>query len=392
MALAVPGAPLSPLEVVRADDIHAAEIADFIRLVWNPAATPESVVAGRAEAAKYNDAEPGVPPPTYIALQGGRVLGYVTSVPIRLWDGRRNWAAYWIKGLMVHPEFRNGPIGYLVLKAAAKGIPRSGALAVAAPARRLFEALGYTDLGAIPNWALPVAPHRVLRRIDLAGLGMARLPQWVLSTFRVTQSTGLAALTGWIAGVALRASGVALRVPALGLRAGPAVPLPTTAELDRLWLATRDRLPSAVVRDSHYLTHRYGTEADGPYVWLAVRNRGILAGLAILRRPRNDGDPRLRGIRVAALADILYSPDNPAAGLALLGAVERAARSLEADLVLATSASAALRPLLRRQWYFPVSGNVHFLFRDVAGDSTGLGRVLSDWWLTRGDGLADEVF
>ena len=110
----------SRLEVIRADDANAAQIAEFIQLVWDGTATPESVVAARAEGAKRNTVEPGVAPPTYIALQAGRVLGYVTSIPIRLWDGERDWGAYWIKGLMVHPEFRNGPIGYLLLKAATK--------------------------------------------------------------------------------------------------------------------------------------------------------------------------------------------------------------------------------------------------------------------------------
>jgi hypothetical protein len=38
-----------------------------------------------------------------------------------------------------------------------------------------------------------------------------------------------------------------------------------------------------------------------------------------------------------------------------------------------------------------VPGNVHFLVREPAGDgATGPG--LADWWITRGDSEADEVF
>ena len=84
------GGGTSALEVLESDDRHAPEIAEFIRTIWNPAATPESVIRSRAEEAARNRAEPGVPPPTFIALQGGRVLGYVTSIPVRLWDGRRD--------------------------------------------------------------------------------------------------------------------------------------------------------------------------------------------------------------------------------------------------------------------------------------------------------------
>ena len=380
------------LEVMEADDRHAPAVAEFIRSVWTPEATAESVVRSRADGAAGNVAEPGKPPPTFIAIQAGRVFGYVTTIPIRLWDGRRDWPAYWIKGLMVLPEFRNGPIGYLILKAATARLPRTGALAVAPPARRLFEALGYKDLGAIPNLARPLAPHRILNRIDLAGLTSDGLPGWAPKALRVARVTGLSSLAGWVGGGVLRASASALRGARSRFRTRPFDPGFDGAQLDALWEVTRDRLTSGVVRDSRYLRDRYSLEESGPYVWLAASDEETLAGIAILRRPRAEGDPRLRGIRVAALADLLYAPENPAAGLALLGAVERTARSLGADLVLASTPVPPLQRLLRRQWYLPAPGNIHFLFRDVADEETRFGQTLADWWLTRGDGAADEVF
>jgi hypothetical protein len=111
-----------------------------------------------------------------------------------------------------------------------------------------------------------------------------------------------------------------------------------------------------------------------------------------LRQPRPDGDERLKGIRVATLADALYAPSRPDAGLALLGAIEQAARRIGADAVLATSSAPAFQQLLRRQWYLPLSGNVHFLFRDVAGEAPAFGHSLAEWWISRGDGQADDVF
>jgi hypothetical protein len=384
------GAPR--LEVLRAEDRHAAEIADFIRQIWDPRATAEAVVAARQQEAARNVAEPGVAPPTWIALQAGRVLGYVTTIPIRLWAGERDWPAYWIKGLMVLPECRGGPVGYLVLKAAVASLPRTGALAVAPPALRLFAALGYTDLGPVPNWIRPIAPHRILRRLDTASLGLSQLPRWAPRAVRLAQTTGLGAVAGWAGGVALRAAAGALRLPGTGLAAGPFEPAASVEELEPLWLAARRGFPTGVVRDARYLVHRYGAGKDGPYLWQSVRDRDTLAGVAILRRPRTEGDERLKGIRVAALADILYPTDRPAVGLALLGAVERAARAVAADAILASCSAPGLQSALRRQCYLPLSGNVHLLLRDITGERTGLGTALSDWWLTRGDGLADEVF
>lgn len=382
----------SRLEVIRAEDNHSELLAEFIRQVWDPGASAESVMAARGTEAARNVAEPGVAPPTWIAVQDGRVLGYVTTIPIRLWDGTRDWPAYWIKGLMVLPEFRSGPIGYLVLKAAVGSLPRTGALAVAPPALRLFTALGYTDLGPIPNWIRPIAPHRILQRLDLAGLGLSSVSGWAAKGLRVAQATGLATVGGWAGAVALRGAAAAWRIPASGVGTGPIDPVASSTELESMWMVARDRLPTAVVRDAAYLVHRYPGGTDSPYTWLGAHQAGMLTGVAIMRRPRAEGDERLRGIRLATLADLVYPTGRPVIGLALLGAAERTARRFGADALLATSAAPALISLLRRQFYLPISGNVHLLLRDVTGEGAALGQRLSEWWLTRGDGLADEVF
>ena len=384
------GAPR--LEIALADDSHAEPIAEFIRQVWTPSATAASVAASRADAAANNVAEPGVAPPTWIAVRAGKVLGYVTTIPVRWWDGRGDSAAYWIKGLMVLPEFRNGPIGFAIMKVAAAGLPRSAGLAVALPARRLFVALGYTDLGPIPNWIRPIAPGRMLQHLDLAALGLAAGATWAPPLLRVGQRSGLAGLAGWIGGLALRTLAAARRIPGGTFAAGARPAAPSADELDGLWTRVRDGMPFSVVRDARYLVARYPIDAGSPYLWCDARKDGVLCGVAILRRPRADGDPRLKGIRVATLVDLLYSLDQPAAGLALLGAVERVARQIDADVVLATCSAPALHALLRKQCFLPLQGNVHFLLRDTAADRSPFHGAITDWWLTRGDGNSDDVF
>ena len=66
-------------------------------------------------------------------------------------------------------------------------------------------------------------------------------------------------------------------------------------------------------------------------------------------------------------------------------------RDLGADAILATTSTPSFEPLLRSQWYLPLSGNVHFLFRDVAETGPAFGQALSDWWICRGDGQADDA-
>ncbi len=378
------------MEIVQADDTHAAAIAEFIREIWTPTATADSVLAARRTGAEHNEAEPGVPPPTWLALRAGKVLGYVTTIPVRWWDGQREWPAYWIKGLMVLPEFRHGPVGYAVMKAAATSLPRSAGLAVALPARRLFGALGYADLGAIPNFIRPLSGGRMMSRLDLTAVGIERLPTGAPAALRVAQASGVASAAGWMAGLALRGAALLGRLPALRLKCERAAEAPTAAALDALWMSARGSFPSGVVRDGRYLHERYPTGPDGPYLWLTARRHGVLAGVAILRRPRADGDPRLHGIRVATVVDLLYQIADAPACMALLGGAERAARGLSADALLVTSSCPTLQRLLRRQCYFPIGGNVHLLLRDVSGGDARLGAALRDWWLTRGDGNSDE--
>lgn len=382
------GAP--KLEVLQASEAHGAEIAAFFRAVWDPSATPDSVINAGREAAARNVAEPGVPPPTWIALQAGQVLGYVTTIPSRWWNGREAAPAYWIKGLMVLPEFRSGPIGYLVLKAAAAKLPLSAGLAVAPAARRLFEALGYQDLGPIPNLIQPLAPGKILQRVDLNALGLSsRFPR-ASRPLGLLQKSGLVGLGGWGLGQLLPVMAAGAR---LGADRGAPLDGPPTAEMvSALWQRVRDSFPAGPVRTPEHLLHRYPVGPESPYQWLASRKGTQLTGLGVLRRPREMSDERLRGIRIATLADLVFPLDRPAAGLALIGAAAKQARRAGADALLASTSSPVLARLLRRQCYVSMGGNVHFLLRATSGDNSSLPRRLDEWWLTRGDGLADEVF
>jgi hypothetical protein len=377
------------VSVIRAEDEHAGVLAEFYREVWDRNATPEGVLAARRRAAAANPANPGEPPPTFLFLAEGRAVGHVTSIPVRLWDGERERPAHWIKGLMVLPEHRRGPVGFLVLKEAVRQLAGGPTMAmvVAPEARRLFGALGFADVGALPNELRLLRPGRIIRRVDIARLGMARLPGWALSAARAAQSSPLAPVAG---------AGVRLGMGLWSLARGRA-PLPTaacalgdTARLDRAWLALRAGVSAAPARTGSSVRLRYREEGEGAYE--CVELKGEEAGYALVRRARTEGgDPRLNGLRVATLSELVAPLDRPAAVLSLLAAAERVAAADGADALLATASHPALRSLLRRRAYLPLPGNVHFLLRDAAGGDP-LPRTLDQWWLMRGDSAADDVF
>jgi len=377
------------LEIVRVQEQHAEEVAEFIRVVWDPAATAASVLAARAAGAQQNVAEPGVPAPTWIAIQGGKALGYVTTIPVRFWNGSFTTPGYWIKGLMVLPAFRGGPIGYHILKAAASALPISGGLAVAPPARRLFTALGYTDCGAIDNWLRPLQPRQMMRQLDVARMGLSHLPSWTSTVLTAVRKTGLGAVLGWSSGWAFRMSAAVLRGNNAGFSTEILEATTEAYELTALWERCSPSLRYAVARDPAYLIPRYPQE-HGLYRWIGVRRDGALVGLAILKIPRENGDERLAGIRVATVSDLLFDVRDTRVGFAVLAAVEREASTLRSDAIVAATSAESVVRLFRRQCYFMLGGSVHLLFR-ATEQSAIFSYQVREWWLQRGDGGADDA-
>jgi hypothetical protein len=366
--------------VVRAGPGDAGALAGFYRQTWDPDATAERVRAARRKAAAANTVAPGEEVPTFLFTLDGRVLGHLTTVPLRLWDGRAAHPAYWLKGLMVLPEARNGPVGFLLLREAVRQLPLTLAMAVAPEARRLFGALGFADLGALPDHVRVLEPARVLRALGREGAeppaAAARVPRALLRSPAACALLGAAARAGLGAWSALADSP--------RLHRGWVLPELPAGEARRLWVRARAGVRAAAARDAADLEARYGA---GGYRWIGVRESGGLVALGVLRPPSPGGDPRLGGIAVATLSDLVVPPGRPDAARALLATAELAARGLGADALLCSASHRSLRGPLRRRGYLSTGARVHALLRapglDLPGDA-------GDWWLTRGDGLADE--
>lgn len=378
--------PSAPARVVQVGDEHLEALAGFYRQVWDPAATVERVRAARNRTAATNPVHPGEEAPTFVFLEGDRALGHVTTIPVAIWNGEREVPAHWLKGLMVLPEHRNGPVGFLVLREALQHLDVALAMVVRPEARKLFEALGFRDLGAPPNHVKPLRPGRVIRRLDPAALGLSA-SGWRALLLRAARVPPLAAALGALARGALTLGAAAWSGI---LRPPPVTPVAARA-LPRLWMAMRSGLRMAPARTAAYLLARYPADAGDDYLTASIRKDGMCAGVAFVRRPREDGDPRLRGIRVATLSDLVIAPADGRGMMRLIAAAERVARRAGADALLCTASDPRLQAALRRRLFVRIAGNVHCLVRS--------GRELRDapvdlasWWVTRGDSSADEVF
>lgn len=368
------------------DDSHADLLADFFRKTWTPDASAEDVAASRRRAAEQNSSEPGVAPPTYVAVQGQQIIGYCSSLPLQLWSKGQALPAYWAKGLMVLPEFRGGPIGFHVLNALTRSQPLIAAVTVADGSKRLFGALKYRDYGAIPNLVRPTSFRLALGQVRPTRLTVKhRALRVAFHGFELMQRVGAATLGGAVADAVT----APFRRPrsSTPLRFEVAERLDGTS-LDGLWDRVRANLRSAPVRDGRSLQSRYGS--DGAYQCVRMERGGQLVGVAILKRPRDEGDPRLAGLRMASISDLLIDP-NDADLASLLHATERQAAGLGAGAVILSVSNRRVVERAKRHGYLERSGNIHFFLRSTI-PALEWPTDLGDWWLTRGDGESDASF
>jgi hypothetical protein len=383
---------MTSVEVTRVTSAISDPLAVFYRKVWSENATGESVRQAIAEGARSNPAAPGVDVPAVAYLKDGQVIGYLGTIPVKFWNGRSETTGHWLKGFMVLPEYQNGPEGFGVLKEMLKHVDVSGTMSVAAPARRLFKAVGFVECGVIPNYVSLLRAGRVARSIDFANLGL-ELPLWLQRSARGAQRVGIAWAAGTVAGFGFHAWR-ALRRSSIRMSTDLSGGLPSKGALDDLWARARQDILAGAVRDGKFLSWRYAPRAGGIYEAVAIYDRTSakkLVAIAVVRRWSATPDQRLRGVKLATLADILFRADEPAAALAALVGAEKLARRMGADAIICSTAHPAITSALRRRAYLRLPGNVHLMVRDPA-KALGLPNAIDAWWLMRGDASSDEAF
>lgn len=365
---------------------HLPLLADFVRQVWSPELRLEDLRASRADAAERNPAEPGQAPPTYLFLLEGRAVGHLTTIPMRLQCDNWSGPAHWLKGFWVLPEHRNGPIGAMLLREAARELDCLLATVVDEAPRRVFDAFKIRDLGTLTEHIRLLRPERVLQHLDPAALGIG-------SHAAMRAALGVARLPGLshLGGALLRAAFAVRSVSAHGARDLHADLDPQSdAGLDALWAQVAPDLRCTPVRDSAYRRRLYRSSSGAAYRILSLERGGEPVAWASIRRPNDgEGDPRLRGIRIATLSDVVVPVSRPGDGLALLREAESIAHDDGADALLCSASHPQLRRWLRARAFVSVGGRLHLAAR---GPRTGppLPDSLESWWLTRADGGADD--
>jgi hypothetical protein len=376
------------IRCIPASPDHAEGLAEFFAVNWGARTTPDEVVRSMEAGARENVSEPGRIPPATIAVRGGAVLAYCGSIPTRFRFAGADHGAYWAKGLWVLEQYRGGPLGYMVLKEFSASVDIAGALTVDPASRRLFEGLGYRNLGTLPNLVQPVSFERLGRRMRQIVDRQPGIPEGLRKIARAVDALGVGRAAGMAADGAvwlLRR----LRSSRYEIRTADQV---TAVELDRVWEQTRDTFGGSPVRDASALQARYQLGVTGSeYFVVTARDAGELAGLAIMKHPKAMPDGRLGGVSAASLSDVLSIPGRPGLSSALLDGCYAAARNAGAAAIVFSPALQAWRDAARRLGYVAMPGNVHFLLKQAETVGT-VPDTLNQWHLTRGDAESDASF
>jgi GNAT superfamily N-acetyltransferase len=379
-----------PLRVRRLGEADADSIAEFLRAAaWDPDATPERVRETFRTAAANNPFEPGQEPPTVGVFIGARLVAYLTAIPTRFWNGKQSAAAHWLKGFWVLEPYRNGPIGYLLLKEMLKHVGLAASMPAALVPRRLSAALGMLDLGAVCNYIEPLRPARILQKLDFERY-FNRLPGAALLAVKIVKIPPVAYAVGALVTLGLRGLRLPSALAGRSLRAELSERLPSEAALDGLWARAQRALRSAAVRSGAYLRWRYERDSNGRYCFASVWRGNELMGLTVLQHPERLDDPRIAGLGIGSVVDLVLDPQCPGALPAVLAVARRWARSANYDALLLTASNRGLRAPLLRSGYVPTPGNIHVLLRDP-GARHGLSTDLNAWMVTRGDAWSDHL-
>jgi hypothetical protein len=377
-------------------EADAGSIAEFFRASgWDAQATPDGTLGMLRAAAAGNPFEPGTAPPTVGVFIGSRLVAYLSSIPTRFWNGSEYAPAHWLKGFWVLEEYRNGPVGFLLLKEMLKHVGIAASLPAALVTRQLSAALGMCDLGAVRDYVEPLHPARILRKLDFGQLEhLSGLPAMVSLAARVARIPPIGDLAGALVTLGL----TLLRLPgawsARGLRTELSERLPQQAALDGLWVRAQRAPGCSATRSGAYLRWRYESGASGHgkahYCFATAWRAAELVGLAVLAQPQRRDDARIRGLGIGSVVDLVLDPGCPGALHGVLAVARRWAQGASYDALLLTVSRRALRGSLLRAGFIPTPGNIHLLLRDP-GARHGLSTDLDAWMVTRGDAWSDHV-
>jgi hypothetical protein len=361
----------------------APALERFVQRVW-----PKD----RSEGSQGSASEPPSSP-IFLFLKGQEVIGHIATVPVRLHIRSGISTAHWVVGFMVLPEFRNGPIGPLLIKKVNETLDHALTLHVEEAPLKIFKGLGWKHAGVIPQFVLVCDAYAFLKNIRLGQVPLLRdrsgRGSTLLSAMLARPPVRL--VVAFLASIALKVFSLASAILKPERGSGAVTEEPRFDEsYDLLWEKVAHKYDALVVRDRSYLEFRYGKRMKN-YRLLAYRQKGELLGYCIVKLKQFTDDPRMGGMRVGTIVDCLFDPADLRGLQSLLADAMRLCKREAVETIVCTASYAPLRRLLRVNGFIEIPGNLNFAYFDKM-ISVQPDIALDSWHLMRGDSDADANF
>jgi hypothetical protein len=370
---------------------NARAFHEFCRVIWPGSA--QKIVPEQVIPASQSNTGPASSPdaPTFVFLKDEKIVGHVTTIPVRLSVPSGVKAAHWIVGFMVLPEHRSGLVGPLLIKEVNRALDCAMSLHVEPPVLRILTGLKWVHKGVLPQYLRVMNARGVLGNIQPSTVD-AVSAEGRSSFLRPYLKSRCVRLIG-SAGLAL---GQRLW---LGMNC-LARPKPIQADIQweetfddsytHLWQSVAEQLGAALVRDRAALETRYG-EKIGGYRLLTCRRDEKLHGYCIVKFKQFVNDRRMGDMKLGTIVDCLYDPRESSVLHGLIAHVVQWARQEKVDALLCTASLKSLGQELLRNGFLKIRGNLHFAYHSRF--PLELEKIsLDDWHLMRGDSDADQNF
>jgi GNAT superfamily N-acetyltransferase len=308
---------------------------------------------------RRNPNNPGGEPEIWIAREGPAIIGQYATMPVRLHVKGREVIGSWGMDVMVAPERQRRGLGEVLFRTWDRNVGASLGLGLSDASYRLFQKLGWPDVGPVPCLVKPLT-RRAFRH-----------PRWPVPINRL-----ISAVTWPIVVIIARAR---------PLRAEVRMVQRFDESFTRLWERLAGKFDLAVRRDAAYLNWKFAGAPHVRYSIAALLREGDTAGYVVYRHLQ---EPRGR---VTLLVDFLADPDDEEGVETLLRWVDREARQEDSDKIRTFAMHAGLRSMLRRSGYFQVKSTMEFVVK-VNGAEVGpdFYENTDAWHVTLGDSDQDR--
>lgn len=332
----------------------------------------------RDEASKYwrweyldNPAAPKGDPFIWICKSGGKIIAQACFMPVKLKIGNGYYKGGWCQDLMVLPEFRNLGVGFLLIRHAVNEMSALADILMAAGTNSnsfaVLSALGFRETGRI-NRNVIVTDHRKLSD--------ALTQNSLLSSLLALVSSSLFAVKAFLS--------KPVKTGAIEI----AVAGEFGKEFDGFFEDVSKKYRCITNRDSAELRWRFTDNSRWKYSMLLAKEDGIMLGYLVFREGLLGG--KLETVRAGVISDILFDPEDAAAGRALLAyAVERFRGRV--DIIRCDLLSKRAEKAVRSSGFINAGSSNRFLvypIREELKRDPGL-LTANNWYLTYGDSDLD---